>query len=184
MYNAIMIFVNNVPEGRVFALDSQTLISVAIQLLNGIILAVALGYILYKPVKKFMQARTEKIQDQIKGSEEKAAKADEVIDEYEAKIKEIDKERIQILENARHQAADEKKAILEEAKTVANEIKKHSADTALADEKRIKEESRQYIIELAFDIAQTYVTLNMDQQTQDRLFDEALAQMEGVNWQN
>ena len=64
MYNGAMILAKSVPEGRVFALDSQTLISVGIQLLNGIILAVALGYILYKPLKKFMQARSDKIREQ------------------------------------------------------------------------------------------------------------------------
>jgi F-type H+-transporting ATPase subunit b len=131
-----------------------------------------------------MQARSDKIREQIESSDEKTARAEEVTSEYETKIKEIDKERIQILENARRQADDEKKTILEEARVEANEIKKRSADTAVADEKRIQEESRQYIIELAFAISQIYVTQNMDQQAQEKMFNEALAQMEGANWQN
>lgn len=184
MYNRILILANKVPEGRVFALDTQTFISVAIQLLNGIILAAALGFILYKPLKKFMQTRTDKIQSQIDSSKEKAASADKLKSEYEAKIQELDKERIKILEEARKQAADEKDTILEKAKSEANEIRKRSAETAIADEKRIQEESRQYIIELAFAIASTYVSNNMDQQDQDKIFDEALTSMEGANWQN
>lgn len=42
-----------VPDGRVFGLDAQTLISIGIQLFNAIILALALGFILYNPVKEF-----------------------------------------------------------------------------------------------------------------------------------
>ena len=53
------------PEERLFGLDSQTLIQIGIQLLNGIILAVALGYILYKPVKEFLHKRSEGIQNKI-----------------------------------------------------------------------------------------------------------------------
>ena len=43
--------------GRVFALDSQTLIGIAIQLINAVILAVVLGFMLYNPVKDFMRKR-------------------------------------------------------------------------------------------------------------------------------
>jgi F-type H+-transporting ATPase subunit b len=57
------------PAGRVFGLDTQTLISIGIQLLNAIILALALTFILYKPVKRFLQKRTEMIQKKIDDSE-------------------------------------------------------------------------------------------------------------------
>ena len=92
MNNVIVLLTQSVPEGRVFALDQQTLISTGIQVLNGIILAVALGFILYKPVKKFMQERTDRIQSKIHDSDSTMAKAKELIAEYEYKIKNIDKE--------------------------------------------------------------------------------------------
>src|SRR5690554_160094 len=96
-----------VPEGRVFGLDLQTLIGIGIQLLNGIILAVALGFILYKPVKEFMQRRTDRIRNNINEAKAAMTKANELIAEYDRKIKEIDKERLAILEAARLKAAEE-----------------------------------------------------------------------------
>ena len=62
MSSKIILLAQAVPEGRVFGLDSQTLISIGIQLFNGSILAVALAFILYNPVKDFMEKRREKIQ--------------------------------------------------------------------------------------------------------------------------
>ena len=91
MHSEIIFLAQVVPEGRVFGLDSQTLISIGIQLLNGIILAIALGFILYNPVKEFMQKRQEKIQGKIEDANETMVKANELIDEYEAKLKNIDK---------------------------------------------------------------------------------------------
>ena len=68
LHNLIFL-AQTVPEGRVFGLDSQTLISIGIQLFNAILLAVVLGYLLYKPVKEFMQNRTNRIQSQLDDAE-------------------------------------------------------------------------------------------------------------------
>lgn len=184
MHSKIVFLSQAVPEGRVFGLDMQTLMGIGIQLLNGIILAVALGFILYKPVKEFMRKRTEGIQSKIDDTDAMMTKAQELIAEYDIKIKDIDKERIAILEAARFEAADESKIILEEAKKEANEIRKRSLDSVSADEKRLKEETRLYIIELASLMAEKYITQNIDNEMQDKIFEEALAQMEDAQWQS
>lgn len=182
--HGMMFLAQTVPEGRVFGLDSQTLISISIQLFNAIILAVALGYILYKPVKEFMQRRTEKIQTEIEKADATMAKANELIARYDTKLKNIDKERMEILEAARLKAADESKIILKEAKQEAYEIKKRSLESISEEKKRLKEETRLHIIELASFMAQKYITLNIDDETQDKLFEEAIAQLEDAQWQN
>lgn len=184
MQSMMVFLAQAVPEGRVFGLDQQTLISIGIQLANCIILAIALGYILYKPVKEFMQKRTERIQGKIADSEATMAKANELIAEYESKIKEIDKERIKILESARLEADNERKKILDEAKLAANEIKKRSLERIEEDKRRLQEETRLYIIELASLMAQKYIVQNIDNEAQDKIFEETLAQLEAAQWQN
>ena len=62
MFDKMIILAQAMPEGRVFGLDTQTLFSILIQLFNGILLAVVLSVIFYKPIKNFMQNRTNKIQ--------------------------------------------------------------------------------------------------------------------------
>ncbi|NLK35680.1 MAG: ATP synthase F0 subunit B [Gracilibacteraceae bacterium] len=172
------------PEGRVFGLDFQTLIHIGIQLFNGIILAVALSFILYKPVKEFMRKRTDRIQSKIDEADATMAKANELIAEYEKKLKNIDKERAEILEAARLKVADESKNILEEARREALEIKKRSMDSVAEEKERLKEETRLYIIELASLIAEKYIKQSIDAEIQDKLFEEALAQLEDTQWQN
>lgn len=172
-----------VPEGRVFALDSQTLIGTGIQVLNGIILTAALGFILYKPVKAFMKKRADSIQNRIEESEKTMAKAKELIAEYESKTKNIDKEFDRVLAEARIKAADERKQIIDEANEESDRIKKRAESVIDAEKERIKIETRPYIIELATQIAQSYVALSLEKEEQEKLFDDALAELEQSQWQ-
>lgn len=184
MQSELMLLAQVLPEGRVFGLDSQTVMDIGIQLFNGIFLAVVLRLILYKPVKEFMRKRSEGIQQKMNEADATMVKAQELISQYELKIKEIEKERTEILEIARLKSIDEGKLILEDARREASEIKKRSSDSVLADKKRLKEETRFHIIELASLIAEKYITLNMDHETQDTIFEETLAQMEATPWQS
>ena len=183
MFNMLVFLNQSVPEGRVFALDQQALIGILIQLLNGIILTVALAYILYKPVKNFMAKRTEKIQSKIEGSDATMAKATQLIEEYESKVANIDKEYDKILEQARTDAAEERKVIIDEANKEAERIKERSKGVIETERERIRVETRPYIIELATMMAQNYITQHIEKEEQDKLFDEALGQLEEAQWQ-
>ena len=100
MGNLFVFLAQSVPDGRVFALDRQTLISMGIMVLNGIILAVALYFILYKPVTEFLQKRSERIRNSIEEASSTMAKARELINEYESKVSNIDKEYERVLQEA------------------------------------------------------------------------------------
>jgi len=180
--NMFVSLTQSVPQGRVFALDQQTLISAGIEVLNGIILAIALGYILYKPVKRFMQKRTDRIQRKIEDSDSTMIKAKELIAEYEFKIKNIDKEYERVLQEARIKASDERKLIIEEANKEAERIKKRSEGIVEAEKERIKLETRPYIIELATLMAENYIARNIENEEKEKLFDDALAELEETQW--
>lgn len=184
MHNYIVFLSQAVPEGRVFAVDTQTFITAGIQLLNGIILTIALGFILYKPVKEFMSKRTASIQSKIEDSDAAMTNANEVIDEYKTKLKDIDKEHKEVLEAARIKATEEGKVIIEEAKREADEIKKRSMESISVEKKRLKEEARIYIIDLSSRIAEKYIAQNISDETQNKLLEDALTQLEGAEWQN
>ena len=173
-----------VPEGRLFALDNQTLIQIGIQLLNGIILAIALSMILYKPVKEYLRKRSETIKSRFDEAETSMAKANELIAEYEGKLKAIDQERAKILEEARLQAYEESKQIVAEARQEANEIKRRSLESVAEEKKRLKEEARLYIIEVASHVAKRYLAEAIDAEVQERIFEETIAQLEEAQWRN
>lgn len=183
MHNKIILLAQAIPDERVFGLDSQTFFHILIQLFNALVLAAALTFILYKPVKRFMSKRSDAIQGKMENADAAMVRANELIAEYENKINEIEKERLETLEAARNKASEETKAILEEARREARELKKRSLEIVEADKKRLMEETRIYIIEMSHLIAQKYVAQNIDAQTQDKLFEDMIAQLEDVQWQ-
>lgn len=179
----IVLLTQAVPEGRIFGLDEQTFIQIGMQLLNAIVLAFALAFILYKPVKEFLDKRSEGIQGKINDADATMAKAKELIAEYENKIKDIEKERLDILEEARLQTINERELIIEEANKEAEEIKKRSIEGASLEKKKLQEESRLYIIELASLMAERYIVENIGNEEQEKIYKETLSQMEGAKWQ-
>lgn len=182
MNKLIILSTQAVPEGRVFGLDGQTLVQIGFQLLNGIVLAILLTYLLYKPVKEFMQKRTDRIQKSRDEAEETMAKATALIAKYEKNIKEIEKERTEILESARVEANEQRKLILEEAGHEANKLKQQSISKVAADKERLREESRLHIIELSSVIAEKYLAKNLDDKAQADYFEDMIAQLEESPW--
>ena len=168
----------SVPEGRVFGVDAQMLTQIGIQLLNAIILAVALGFLLYKPVKKFMAERSERIKSNIDHAETTLAKGEQLAEEYQEKIRKIEQERVRVLEKAANEADERRRAIIAEAEKEASAIKESALDGIAEERKRLKEETRVHMIELAALIAQQYVTVNIDDDAQDQYFDQLLSRME------
>lgn len=184
MNQVLILLTQTVPEGRVFGFDTQTLIQVGIQALNGVILAVALTAILYKPVKAFLQKRSERIQSEIDGAYATQAEANELIREYEAKLAAIDEERTRIVESARTLGEDEARAILEDAREEAAEIKKRELESVQAEKERMYEEVRLHAIDLSALIAQRYISREMDDEARKAYSQHALAQMEESGWPN
>jgi F-type H+-transporting ATPase subunit b len=167
---------------RIFGLDMQTFFDVALQLFNACLLAAVLGFVLYKPVQKFLRARSDKISGQLNEARDGMAQANKIKAEYEKKFINIDTERIRILEAARLEAADQGRHIIEDAKREANDIRRRAHEGAMAERERLKEETRLHILEVSSLMAGKFVAQNIDSATQDRLFDETMAQLEETKW--
>lgn len=174
----------SVPDGRVFGLDQQTLIQIGIQLFNAVVLSIILGFILYKPVRAFLKQRADKISGRFEDARTSQAKADALLAEYENKLKEIDTERIQILESSKYTAAEQSRQMLEEAKREAAEIKRRAHDSVLAEREWLKEETRLHIIEVSSLMAGKIVSRTIDSSDQDRIFEETMAELEDASWQS
>lgn len=91
------------------------------QIINFFIILFILQKLLYKPVMAAMETRQERIlKSQIEADEE-MARAKELMDEYSAKIADIDQEKREILDEARKEAEEKREDLLEdyrlEAKT-------------------------------------------------------------------
>jgi len=187
MFSDAILFLTAVaekPPGRVFGLDAQAFISTGIMLFNACVLAAALSFILYKPVRNFMRKRTERFAAQVNQAEEQSANAGLLKAHYEEKLKDIESERIEVLDEARKVAADERNKILDDAKKDIAALKERAAAGIEAEREQLKDEMGAYVLDASLAIAGKFVSLSMDKETQNRMFKETLTELEDSGWLN
>lgn len=170
------------PAGSVFALDLQTLAVVGIQLFNACVLAAVLSFLLYKPVRAFMQKRTDRIQSQVASAQSELAEASELRAQYEARLKEADLERMAIMENARMLAAEKGEQIVAAAREEADAIRERARLDVQREFARAQEGLQQHIIDLSSLMAERFIAKSIDESTQDMLYEETLKELEEVSW--
>ena len=172
------------PPGRVFGIDQTTLINIIANLINVAVLAAFLTYLLYKPVRNILNKRTNKIQGQLIQAEEELEKATELRRSYEQKLEEIEREREEILSEARKIAADSSRRMLAEAKKEADTIKERAAANVEMEWERAENNMRTAIIDVSAVMAEKFVSLAINKETHDKLFEETISDLEGMTWKD
>lgn len=171
-----------VPDGRLFALDQQMLITALIQLFNFLVLAAVLGFILYKPVQKYLRGRADRIRGQLEDAQHKTAKAEALKAEYETKLNEIASERAGVLEAARSEAAERSRQMLDEARLEAAAVGRRAEERVLTEKERFKREAWQHIVEVSSLMTEKLIKSTVDGETHQRLFEEAMIELEETPW--
>lgn len=166
----------------ILTLDKQFLIQLAWQLLNTIILCTILSFLLYKPVLNFLNKRKEKIKNQIVSAEKQLADAENLKNEYEARLKEIDSERDTILIDARSRAKKSEQDIISQAKQEAEAIKNRAMIDIQREQEKAKDEMHRQIIEISSLIAGRYIAGSIDSNQQNKLFEEVVSDLGEVKW--
>ncbi len=169
---------------RLLGFDSQMLMSTFVQLAVTAILFFIVGKYLYEPVKKFLKDREESVAKNISDAENSLAKANELKAMYEEKLAKIEGERTSILEEARKIAKEKEQDIINEAKEEATVIKNRAMTEIKQEQEKAKDDMKTQIIEISSLIAKRFVSANMDQDTQNKLFTEATEDLEEVKWLN
>lgn len=171
-------------DGYVIMLDQQTLIQIAIQLVNTCILCFALSKLLYKPVTKFLNARKERVANQIDTAQNRLNEAEALKAEYEEKLKNIEVEKNTILEKARVQAKANGQQIVAEAKAEAENIHTRAMTDIKREEEKAKDEIKKQIIEVSSLVSGKFIAAKMTEEEQNKHVDDTISDLEGVKWQN
>ena len=181
--NSLVLATSNVND-RIFGLDAQMLGAALFVIVNVLLLITLLSYLLYLPVKKFMADRSNKIETNIRESATNRENAEALKADYEAKLKNINKEADEILAEARKKAIVREDEIIREAKAEAERIM-HRAHLEIEREKeQAKDDMRKEIIEVATLMASKFVANSMDVKTKDALIEETLNDMGDSTWLN
>lgn len=169
---------------RLIGFDPQLLHDVAITGINIFILFFACSYLLFNPARDLLEKRRQKIADELSQAASDKTDAAAMKAEYEAKIKEVNKEAENILEAARKKAKVREAEMLDEAKAEAARIIERANREVELEKKKALDEMKQEIVNIASLMAAKAVGNSLDVKIQDALIDETLKEMGESTWQN
>ena len=165
-----------------FNLDAQLLFDTALLAIAVFFLVLAMSYLLFNPARKLLKDRQERISNDIDSAKEDKESAAALKAEYEAKLKEVDKEAAGILAEERQKAMKNQAKIIDEAKEEASRIVKRAQEEAELEKKHAMDDMKQEMIAVAAMMAQKVVAASIDTNIQSTLVDETLKEMGESTW--
>lgn len=169
---------------RLFDLDLQLLADATLTAISVFVLFLLASYLLFNPARELLKKR----QDKIKGDLDSASKDKEdaaaLKAEYDAKMKDIQKESEEILGEARKKAKANEAQIIAEAKEEAARIKKNAENEALLEKQKAYDEMKQEMIAIASLMAGKVVAKSIDTTIQESLVEETLKEVGDKTWQS
>ena len=169
---------------RLFNLDFQLLHDTILMAISVFVLFTVMSYNLFEPVRKMLKGRQEKIKTELESAASDQAEAAELRQQYEEKLKNVDKEAEVILSEARTKALHNENRIIGEAKEEAARIIRRANEEAELEKKRVMDEMKQEMIEIASMMAGKVVAASIDTTIQDAFVEETLKEMGDTTWQS
>jgi F-type H+-transporting ATPase subunit b len=167
---------------RMFGLDLQLLFDSGLTLLAVFVLFLILSYNLFNPARKVLKDRRDRIQNDIAVAQNDKDEALKLKEEYENKLKEVDKEVEQILSDARKRALASENKIVDEARKEAAAIIERANKEAEQEKLRVADEVKQEMVSIASLMASKVVAGRIDTSVQDALVDETLKEIGNDTW--
>ncbi len=169
---------------RLFDLDWQLLADSCLMIIAIFFLFLILSYFLFNPARKMLEGRKEKIRNELETAKTAMQNAQSLKKEYEAKLKDVDKEAEAILSEARRKALANENAIVAEAKEEAARILDRARVEAELEKQKMSDDVKREIIVVASLMAGKIVSASVDTAMQNQLIDETLKEMGDKTWLN
>lgn len=169
---------------RLVDLDPQLLHDTILLAIAVFALFTLMSYLLFNPVRNMLESRKEKIAGDIAAAEEDKKDAAAVKAQYEAKLKNVEKEAEEILSEARKKGLKNEARIVEEAREEAARIIQRANEEAALEKKRVLDEMKQEMITIASMMAGKVVAASIDTTVQDTLVEETLKEIGESTWQS
>ena len=169
-------------EPRLFDLDFQLLHDAILMIIAVFALFLIASHFLFNPVRDMMQNRQNRIKSELESAAADMEDARALKEEYEAKLKDIDKEAEAILSEARKRAlANENKIVADAKEEAARIIERAGVEAELEKNKAVDEVKREMVV-LASLMAGKVVNAAIDTTVQDSLIEETLKEIGEGTW--
>ena len=169
---------------RLINFDPQWISDVVITGINIFILFFALSYLLFNPARDYLEKRRNKIAGDLQNATDNKEEALALKAEYESRLREINKEAEQILDEARKKAKKQEAEIVAEAREEAGRILARADREIELEKKKALEDVKQEMVSIASMMAAKAMAASIDVKIQDALIEETLKEMGERTWQS
>lgn len=167
---------------RMFGLDWQLVADSVLTLIAVFFLFGIMSYFLFNPARKMLSDRKQKIKSELDEARDSMDEANRLKEEYENKLKNVNKEAESILTDARKRALESENRIISQAKEEAARIIDRAHTEALLERQKLGDDVKKEIVTVASLMAGKIVAVSIDAAVQEQLIDETLKEMGENTW--
>lgn len=168
---------------RIIGFDGQLIFDSMITGVNVFILFFALSYFLFNPVQNVLKNRSEKIKNELENAKKQEAEAIALKEQYEKKLVDTRSEVDSILEEARKNAKKMSEEIITNARNEAQNIINRGNKEIEQEKAKAVDELKNQVISISTLIASKIIKENVNANSEDKLFEEALNEIGVSSWQ-
>lgn len=169
---------------RLFNLDAQLLADAALLMIAMLVMFTFLSYLLFNPARDLLKKRQDKIKNDIDSAQADKEQARKLKEDYESRIKNIEKEADEILGKARQTALQNAEDIKAQANEEAARIIARAQSQVELDRKKAADDMKKEMISIASLMAGKVVAASIDTKIQDSLVEETLKEIGDDTWQS
>jgi len=142
------------------------------RVMNFVVLAGALFFVLRKPASKALSSRIKDIQEQLESLEAQRAAAEKKLAQYNEKLSQIENEAAKIVDAYIKQGTEAKAKILKEAEQTAEKLRAQARRNIEHEFDKARQKLQQEVVESSLQMAEESLKKEITTQDQDKLIDE------------
>ena len=170
-------------DGRLFGLDMQLIFDLCIVFVCIMLLFIIMSNLFFKPVRAFLEQRKAGIAADIEAAKADEAAVESIKAEYEALLKEANKEAESLISTSFKNALKKQDEMISEAKEKAQAVIEQADREVEKDKAELHDDVKRQMTEIASVIAGKFV-ISGDPFREALLLEETLKEMGGDTWQN
>lgn len=148
------------------------------EIINFLILLVAMTYFLYKPITRMIDQRREMIQKDLSEASDSKKKAAELKQSYEAKIQAARNEAHEIIAQAEKRGNERREEIIAEAQAEATRIKERAMEEITQAKRQALSQVRDEVSAISLMIAEKFLEGSVDSKRHQNLVEEFIQQLD------
>jgi F-type H+-transporting ATPase subunit b len=159
---------------------SAILWDMGLKLLNVSVLGFIAFWFLSKPISGLIDARSQKVRQELEEAKAGRREAEERLQAFKAKLSKLDAEIENLQKQTSAEIDKEQELLLKEAQQAAEHIRRHARDTIRQEVLKARAELHTQAATLAVKLAEELVQKNINPEDHNRLVGEYLKEMEAA----